>query len=504
MPTRRLNVVFFAWCVVLLSAHALHLGEPFVNQEFAFSEAARSLRDPTYPDGLARYWTHQANPLGYSAATALLLKVLSLPQTFWSVRLPSLLGGLALLLAGRVACWKCEGARADLFNLWCALCTLNPLAWFYTGAATADALPAGLTCLALALCRVAEGRWRWHLLAGLLFTGAVLTKLNMLLLLPGFVYLVHAPAAGPPARRAPLLACYTILPGAALAAYFAWLYTSFGIVLIPERFRAVHSPRNYADFPVVLARYASYVTLLLGLLALLPVARAFIARPRPRFALMTALALGLALLGAAAANRPLGEMDFGGFDRLLPGWVFLTLRTASLALALFLAWDLLTPSGTGRGPLGAFPAWALLPYVGVSSLTRPAQRYLLPCLPLVLFALILGAPASLRRLTRLLGWVTVVCCLPVDVVGTAYLVAEGRAAENMAQWVMRFGDIEATRPGPLVHHAGQHFPVRPPPEPRFEIVTEPTPDSLHREAVRVFGHEVFSYYLRPLPPGDGG
>ena len=78
------------WLAVMIGGHAVVLNEPFVNQEVAFSEGARGLAEADYPDGLTRFWRHQVNPLGYSAATALIRTVLNQSDSYWTARLASL------------------------------------------------------------------------------------------------------------------------------------------------------------------------------------------------------------------------------------------------------------------------------------------------------------------------------------------------------------------------------------------------------------------------------
>ena len=129
--------------IVLVVGHLPTLGAGFVNREWAFAEATRTLLDPAYEEGLHKYCGQQANPLGYSLAAAGLLSATGLPVEFWTVRLPSLAGGCLLLLGG----YRLAGARSSAvgrFGLWAAVVLANPLVWCYAGQATADVLPAAI------------------------------------------------------------------------------------------------------------------------------------------------------------------------------------------------------------------------------------------------------------------------------------------------------------------------------------------------------------------------
>jgi len=130
--------------IVLVVGHLPTLGAGFVNREWAFAEATRTLLDPGYEEGLHKYCGQQANPLGYSLTTAGLLGVTGLPVAFWTVRLPSLAGGCLLLFAGYRLAGARPAAGGGRFGLWVAVVVSNPLVWCYTGQATVDALPAAI------------------------------------------------------------------------------------------------------------------------------------------------------------------------------------------------------------------------------------------------------------------------------------------------------------------------------------------------------------------------
>jgi hypothetical protein len=104
---------------------------PFVNQEQAFWCGARAFVDPGFGEGFTRYWQEQSNPLGYSAIAALSANTLGLPLTPWSVRLPSVGGGVALVLAGWLLARELRPDEPRLFQAWAGVVTLNPLVWVY-------------------------------------------------------------------------------------------------------------------------------------------------------------------------------------------------------------------------------------------------------------------------------------------------------------------------------------------------------------------------------------
>jgi hypothetical protein len=480
--------------------HALYLDTPFVNQEFAFCEAAHSLRDPTYTLGIDKYWEMQANPLGYS----LVLAVLGLDRAFWSARLPALAGCLLLLLAGRLAAGR-VGLRPAFFSMWAGVTAANPLVWLYTGQATADVLPVGLLSLAFCFCAAARGRWPLHVLGGLCFGLALLVKFPALLMGLGFLCLLAREArTDGPGRLVGALCCYTLLPGAMLGVYFLLIWRAYHVLLIADRFKEAHFATSYlGSFVPIFAAYVSYLALALGPLALVCPLRLWREQTRGTFVAVTALALGLALVALPLlADFQLGEMDFGGLGRVVPAPVLTALRATGLALAVFVAADLGRTALRQAGGVAGFAVCVVLPFLLVSSLSRPAQRYLLFCIPILLFYLAAAGCRAGGRQTRALGWLSLALWLPVNSVAAGFQVAQGQAAERMAQWIIAHGYSGRVQPGSIYHHAGQHFPhlYADAPE-EFTISTQPPPvgQPLHVEPVQLLGKVVYSFYLYPSP-----
>ena len=496
----RLTLSLWIWGAVAVVGHAAYANTPFVNLEFAFSEAARGLADPDYAAGVQKYWTCQANPLGYSAIAAGLLQVL--PDAVWVHRLPALGGTLAILLAGYFLCREIGSRGTAVFSLWSALTVLNPLIWIYGGRATADVLPAGLVCLAAAAAYRARGCWQWHLLAGTLFAIATVVKFNTALLGLGFVYLVLAASEQATLReKLAGLACYTLVPGLVLGSYLLWTWRTFGVLLVAAGPQATFNASGFAgQFPVILMTYLSYLVMLSGLLALLVPMKLIGRLSRTQAWTLFAAAGGLAAVGSSGLlNFHGGEMDYGGFDRMLPPALFMGLKVAGAALAALFVIDLWQNAVQRRDRFAAFLASAVIPYLVISSFFRPAQRYLILCLPCVLLYLLMSMPDNLQRLSRRLGWVTAGTFALISFAAVVYQVAQGEAAENMAQWILQRGYLARTSPGAILPHAGQHFPVEDRPTNRLIVQTQPDEACLHSEPVRVFGHVLRTYYLCPRP-----
>ncbi|HSB61013.1 MAG TPA: hypothetical protein VLI67_04800, partial [Vicinamibacteria bacterium] len=241
-----------------------------------------------------------------------------------------------------------------------------------------------------------------------------------------------------------------------------------------------------------------YLAMLTGLLSVRPLLAVWKAGSTRR-----PLALRLGLVAAALAagawvsgHEDVGEMRFGPFDHLVPGSLVPLLRGSFLVAGGGLLAELCHRAIRERDRVSVVVACAVVPYLLVSSATRPAQRYLLVVLPLLLFYLAATTREAARRFTRWAGVATAVLFVPMNVVVTLHGVAQGRAAEDMADWIRRHDKLTVTDPGAIAHHAGQHFPIQRA-RARFTVTEVDCPDRLHREEFRLMGSTLKAYSLCP-------
>ena len=88
--------------------------------------------------------------------------------------------------------------------------------------------------------------------------------------------------------------------------------------------------------------------------------------------------------------------------------------------------------------------------------------------------------------------------LAANIVLAAYQVAQATAAERMAQWAVAHGVAERTDPGPVYHHAGQHFPPYGEDQAAMYVISTEPPareSVIHEERVILFGRVIRVYYL---------
>lgn len=494
------NLITLSIVCFFIIGHGIYINTHWVNNEYVFSGAVKTILDPEYSVGLENYWKLQANPLGYSLITALLAFFVGI--SLWSVRIPSLLGGIAILLAG-LAFYRNKNLKNDsLFLLWIATVAFNPLIWMYSGQATADILPVGLVTLAFLCCYLAQGRLWVHLIGGLCFSSAVLVKFNALLLGLGFVYIIFSHEDGKinwNKEKGIHLLFYFLLPGLFLTSYFLAIYHLFGILFIPDEYKTVHSIGHVKNFIPCFTMYMGYLTMLLGLLSFVSLFRLLRVLSLKNFLLLVVVSIvfGVALWDTLI-HFSSGEMDYGGhFNALMSKKMVSVIRAGSFIMAFFLFGELIYTAFRERDRFALFLLYALLPYLIIASFSRPAQRYLLFCLPFLTFYLIISLGSRIPKITNWMGWTSVTVFAIITIVSIFYQVKQGTAAERMAQWVISNNYLKETQAGSIVFHAGHHFYNNPDSPKKYTIKKAKIPPKnlIHKESVILFGREILTHYL---------
>lgn len=497
---KRLSLVFFLIVCFIIIGHAIYLNTPWVNFEDLFAEAARTILNPSYSIGIENYWKDEANPLGYSLIAALFASFLGI--SFWSVRVPSLLGGIAILLAGWVFYRKCNFKQNSLFFLWVIFLSLNPLVWIYSGRATADILPVGLVILAFLFCYCAQERLWIHCIGGCCFSLASLVKYNSILLGLGFVYIIFTNQKGTitwSSKRGFWFLFYSLFPIVVLGVYFLVIYNKFGIVFIPEGPKDAMAAGRSNSAISSLAMYISYMIMLLALPSLIsiPYLRNVLSR-KVFFALViVALFFGV-VFWEISSSFSAGEMGFSSlYETLLSKNIFSLIFLGSFILAFFLFAELIDTACRERNRIAIFLLCTLLPFLIISSFYKPVQRYLLFCLPFFTFYLIVILGSRMTRLTHWMGWSSIAVFIVINVFSTFHQIEQGRASENMVQWVISNGYLNDTEPGAILPHVGHHFIQNQEGQKKYIVNTEKTPPKnfLHEESVFVFGKKIKTYYL---------
>jgi hypothetical protein len=241
--------------------------------------------------------------------------------------------------------------------------------------------------------------------------------------------------------------------------------------------------------------------MLSGLLAFVPTLSVWDSLERRNRIVMIALSavLGIAAI-AGLRGFDVGEMNLGGFDHVLPQVAVQAIRVGFLALAGAFFWVLWRAAIADKNEFCRFFFWALVPSLLISSCARPAQRYLLFALPwMFYFLIVLSLPRNTRSI-RYLGWASVILFAGLSAFGSAYGVAQGRAADRMGRWIVKSGLAGETERGELRHHCEQYFPLSQPEVANYAVSVAPGENVVHTEAFNLFGHPLRAFYLNQLKP----
>jgi hypothetical protein len=275
-----------------------------------------------------------------------------------------------------------------------------------------------------------------------------------------------------------------------------WVRARFGHLLLTDRAWQAHSPQGLGpQWPTVLLTYASYLALLLGPLALLVLWRAWSWPSRRTRVLAAVVACVAAVAPSMAGSYAGGEMGYGSFDRILPGAVAATLRAAGIAVGVILLADMLWRATVPRAWCAGLALATVVPYLTLSSFSRPAQRYADVPAAVVLFDLIMASPAGWLGSLRKLCAATIAVFGGLSLVASVAIAANGRAAEDMTDWIQSRGWIAQTELGALRGHTAHRFPLEPPAEPRFVVVRGDSDAPLHQERILVVGRALPGYSL---------
>ena len=450
---------FIPIIALIVVAHASLLLLAPVNLEYAFVDAAQFFLVRT-PALIQEYFSVQANTVGMPFLAAQVSRLLPGVPLLEVTRLIVLLGVPLLAAAIPRICWALGRNDAHLVT---AYILINPLVWIYAGRATADFFPMALGIWAISLVMQTPLSIQRALAGGLVLGLAAVLKYHaaFLTLAVAAYHLRGAPRTWPFRPAAVFMAAF----GVTLCAYLLTAHAAFGFWLTPPEFQAKHQFTS-VGFASNLVCYAGYLVLLaMPTLPFLPeIARALVRRWRP---VLLTLAVMFAIGFFGIADN--GEMNFGPADR----WVPQEMRTALFAA---LATGLSLPLWLRQREHGRFPAtlWcAILAMLMVFSLTRPAQRYLLFVLPLLVALL----PAQLFSRRSML-----VATLSLFVLSNMFVeynrACTGTASARMAARIVELGLATSTDLGAISPHVGPDIDHTPPARTDYIVVKGLVPNAV--------------------------
>jgi hypothetical protein len=296
---------------------------------------------------------------------------------------------------------------------------------------------------------------------------------------------------------------FLVIPATILGTYLSWSYLRFDVFISNRLDQTRPDFTNIAEWAQTFGKYTAF----LGLFCCLIPIVIFI--KQTKFSKITSKQLIFFLLFLGIGwylSKPLsdGEMNFGGgfnfspkFARALEIFGFIN------GVAIFqIVWRQMR----SRNRLTQVLMAGLGPYLVLISASRPAQRYLIYAIPIVLLIMVEALDELPKRLKYFAVGSTALGFAAVSLLGMSYLTSQGNASEEMAVWVEENNLISQTSAGAISPHAGQHFWGIKTTEIRYEIiaVTQATESQvqervLHREPMKVLGRVTRVYLLRELP-----
>ena len=501
------NAPLFYALGAMLVLYIPWLNRGYINLEYAFPMAAQGLSESMNSTLIDAYWSNQANPLGYSLFLACIYKLFGYHDWFWLARLPSIIGCGLIIISGFILFrFKLSTGRHN-FHFWAALVILNPMIIAYSTAATAEILPAGLLMLAIAMISGSfSSRTSVHLIAAVLFGFAIIAKYNSSYFGIFFVLAICFTAlnskTGIKFWFMRLLAFLSI-PAAILGVYLWWSYVRFDIFISTGLSGATP---NFLDFRLWFltgGKYLAFLGLFCCLVPILVIAKQDrFSKIKTKQVLFLVVLLGVGWL--VSKPLPEGELNFGGgfLFSSTSARIIETFGFVNGVAILQIAWQRMRAGNRLTQVLMA----GLGPYLILISASRPAQRYLIYAIPIVLLILVEALEELPRKVKYFAISTTALGFAVVSLWGMSYLTSQGNASEEMAVWVEENNLISQTSVGAISPHAGQHFWGVKTTELLYEIIAvTPATESqvrervLHREPMKVLGKVTRVYLLREIP-----
>ncbi len=501
------NAPLFYALGAMLVLYIPWLNRGYINLEYAFSMAAQGLSESTNSTLIDAYWSNQANPLGYSLFLASIYKLFDYHDWFWLARLPSIIGCGLIIISGFILFrFKLSTGRHN-FYFWAALVILNPMIIAYSTAATADILPVGLLMLAIAMISgSSSSRTSVYLISAVLFGLAIIAKYNSVYF--GFLFALTIwfmtldSKTGIKFWLMRIFAFFSI-PAAILGVYLWWSYARFDIFISNRLEQTRPDFTNFLGWAQTFGKYLAFLGLFCCLLPILVIAKQdrFL-KIKTKQVLFLVVLLGVGWL--VSKPLPEGELNFGGGFLLSPtlARIIETFGFVNGVAILQITWQRMRAGDRLTQVLMA----GLGPYLILISASRPAQRYLIYAIPIVLLILVKALEELPRKVKYFAISTTALGFTVVSLWGMSYLTSQGNASEDMAVWVEENNLISQTSVGAISPHAGQHFWGVKTTELRYEIIAV-TPENesqikervLHREPMKVLGKVTRVYLLREIP-----
>jgi 4-amino-4-deoxy-L-arabinose transferase-like glycosyltransferase len=492
-----LHYILFFWSLFCVIGHILYINTPLVNYEWVFFEGVKGIVNENYWEGLQYYFTYQANPLGLSICASITNIIFGLPVSYWSIRIPSLLGLILILYSFLSFTRYRNGKTGILSSIWCSLVILSPLIWILSGRAMAEVFSLGLVCFSYILCLKAKSKNNYYILCFLVFAMASLVKYNSAIFgvgIPYIVFLNNDSRLNKRFFKIFSLFCCVLL--SIFIVYFVFIYKYFNIFFMGNQFEH-HKVISLLNFPMVFLNYSYFLVLLLGPISLLSPIHLWGKVKNRTYFITVIVGIFFSIIIIRYGDIGSGEMGYSMLGSLLNVKMLVVVKVFCLLISIFLALDIFLEQKKSADPFLRFLIIITTSYLFVCSISRPVQRYLIFCLPFIYYFLVFYR-FNYRRLAHVIILVVTLILFSItNITFALYQIAQASAADNMAGWISDANLMAKTHPGALQHHCGHYFLPFKQRLPKKYYVSEFKSGNqivLHKEDVNLFAHRVKTYY----------
>jgi hypothetical protein len=506
----RRNAPLFYVLAAMLALYVPWLNRGYLNYEWGTVLAGRGLSSSEGFYYLQAYKdSGHANPLGYPFLISLLYRVFGYHENFWIPRIPSLFTVGLIVFWGYVVTICRGNGTVRRFFTFSLLLLLHPMISAFSTSAMTDIATVGFLLASLMLLTLSSKNLSYGLTIGSAFLFGLSSSVKYIT--PVFcisviiVFLnLNSVNPGRMVKVVNRFLIFGLISAVVLLVEIAWKWNNTGVFVSTGIGGMKPNFFDVSGLLSTLIKYVTFLGLFTGGLPLFIAAR--FGGHTKRFWTRSTIFVAVVVTLGWIQSKPLGtgEMDFGGgfpfgdfANRTLQTIGFLS--GASLGLVIYRRFNSLDL-------LRRALIIGLGPYLILISASRPAQRYLIYAIPIVLLILVEALDELPKKVKYLAVGSTALGFAAVSLLGMSYLTSQGNASEEMAVWVEENNLISQTSAGAISPHAGQHWWGVATGETRYEIIAvTPATEAqvqervLHREPMKVLGKVTRIYLLRELP-----
>ncbi len=403
--------VIFVFLILFFLIQSFFMTAPYVNLEYLYGTATMKIAEHGFSTDISYldyYFRDISNPLFTSMMSAPLVHLFGFSE--YLTRLPVVLLSLLLIWAAYSFVDRFLNRRAAIMAS--LLLTFNVLFWSFSNKAYTDVPFTVLVSLSIMslIYSLSERKILFSVLSGLMISLAFITKIIANIVYPLFLMIFVLYFVGQKResvsfyiKKAILhFSPYLVFSLVMILPYFLMMLDTFGFIMHPGLVNLVFKDGIMLPFIIRFLGYLSWLGIFVFLLTPIIIfdfhknsLRRF---PWSKCSIYLMILLFNALVLFITRNKLhfMGEMDFGGFDALLPGFMISMILYVALFVGEILVVNMFFWTRSSFVKRSLFTWLVFLTFA--ISIARPTQRYLMIVLiPLVIY--LADRCTNLRQLT---------------------------------------------------------------------------------------------------------